>query len=106
MSAEVSHDHPEGIKGAQATALMVFLAKRGTGRDVIRHRIAETFGYDLDRTVDRIRPTYSFDVSCQGTVPEAIITFLDSETCEDAVRNAVYLGATATPSCTSRMNFS
>jgi ADP-ribosylglycohydrolase len=92
MSAEVSHNHPEGIKGAQATALAVFLARRGSAKEAIRHRIAETFGYDLDRTVEDIRPHYAFDVSCQGTVPEAIIAFLDSESYEDTVRNAVSLG--------------
>lgn len=92
MTAEVSHNHPEGIKGAQATALAVLLARTGSGKDVIRGRIAELFGYDLDRTVDEIRPHYSFDVSCQGTVPEAIIAFLDSETYEDAIRNAISLG--------------
>jgi ADP-ribosylglycohydrolase len=92
MTAEVSHNHPEGIKGAQATALSVFLARTGTGKEQIRARIVKEFGYDLNRTVDSIRPDYSFDVSCQGTVPEAIIAFLDSESYEDAVRNAVSLG--------------
>lgn len=92
MSAEVSHNHPEGIKGAQATALSVFLARTGWDKDGIRNRIARMFGYGLDRSVDAIRPLYSFDVSCQGTVPEAIIAFLDSESYEDAVRNAVSLG--------------
>lgn len=92
MTAEVSHNHPEGIKGAQATALSVFLARTGTGKEQIRERIIEEFGYDLNRTVDNIRPNYSFDVSCQGTVPEAIIAFLDSESYEDAVRNAISLG--------------
>ena len=92
MTAEVSHSHPEGIKGAQAAALAVLLAGTGSDKDVIRGRIAELFGYDLDRTVDGIRPHYSFDVSCQGTVPEAIIAFLDSDTYEDAIRNAISLG--------------
>ncbi len=92
MTAELSHNHPEGIKGAQATALAVFLARTGAGKKQIRARIAELFGYDLNRTVDGIRPGYSFDVSCQGTVPEAIIAFLDSETYEDAIRNAISLG--------------
>ena len=92
MSAEVSHNHPEGIKGAQATALAVFLAKTGAGKDAIRTRISKLFNYDLNRSVADIRPDYSFDVSCQGTVPEAIIAFLDSKTYEDAVRNAVSLG--------------
>jgi len=68
------------------------LARTGIGKEQIRARIAEKFGYDLNRTVDSIRPYYSFDVSCQGTVPEAIIAFLDSESYEDAVRNAISLG--------------
>ena len=92
MTAEVSHNHPEGIKGAQAAALAVFLARTGIRKEQIRARIAGEFGYDLNRTVDNIRPNYSFDISCQGTVPEAIIAFLDSESYEDAVRNAVSLG--------------
>ena len=91
-SAEISHNHPEGIKGAQATALAVFLARSGDGKDTIRERIADEFGYDLDRTVDSIRPDYSFNESCQETVPEAIVAFLDSDSYEDAVRNAVSLG--------------
>ena len=92
LTAEVSHNHPEGIKGAQATALAVFMARTGIGKEQIRTRIAEKFGYDLSLSVDNIRPNYEFDISCQGTVPEAIIAFLDSESFEDAVRNAVSLG--------------
>lgn len=92
MTAEVSHNHPEGIKGAQAAALAVFMARTGIDKEQIRARIAEEFGYDLNRSVDSIRPDYAFDISCQGTVPEAIIAFLDSESFEDAVRNAVSLG--------------
>ncbi len=91
-SAECTHNHPEGIKGAQATALAVFLARTGEGKESIRRQITERFGYDLSRTVDEIRPGYSFDVTCQGSVPEAIIAFLDSESYEDAVRNAISLG--------------
>jgi ADP-ribosylglycohydrolase len=91
-TAEVSHDHPEGIKGAQATALAVFLARTGSPREQIRSEIAKRFGYDLSRTIDEIRPRYSFDISCQGTVPEAIIAFLESNDYEDAVRKAVSLG--------------
>ncbi len=91
-TAEITHNHPEGIKGAQATALAVFLARTGAGKASIRQRIAGQFGYDLDRAVDGIRPSYAFDISCQGTVPEAIIAFLDSDSYEDAVRNAVSLG--------------
>lgn len=92
LSAEVSHNHPEGIKGAQATALAVFLARTGAGKEAIRHEITGRFGYDLNRTITKVRPRYGFDVSCQGSVPEAIIAFLDSHDYEDAVRKAVSLG--------------
>jgi ADP-ribosylglycohydrolase len=91
-SASVSHDHPEGIKGAQSTALTVFMARQGAGKDDIRSEIARRFGYDLDRTTDQIRPDYRFDVTCQGTVPEAIIAFLESTDYESAVRLAISLG--------------
>ena len=91
-TAEISHNHPEGIKGAQATALAVFLARTGNGKEQIRERIMQQFGYDLNRSVSDIRPLYSFDVSCQGTVPESIVAFLDSDSYEDAVRNAISLG--------------
>lgn len=91
-TAEISHNHVEGIKGAQATALAAFLARTTKDKHRIKAEVAQRFGYDLDRTVDTIRPQYHFDVSCQGTVPEAIIAFLDSDSYEDAVRNAVSLG--------------
>jgi len=91
-TAEISHNHPEGIKGAQAAALSVFLARTTRDKGLMKKEIAGRFGYDLNRTVDRIRPSYGFDVSCQGTVPEAIISFLDAGGYEDAVRNAVSLG--------------
>ena len=91
-SAEPSHNHPEGIKGAQAVAASVFLARKGCGKEYIRGYIAGAFSYDLDRTVERIRPIYRFDVSCQGSVPEAIIAFLESTDFESAVRLAVSLG--------------
>ena len=91
-TAEISHDHPEGVKGAQATALTVFLARTTRDKTLIRREVVDRFGYNLDRTVDDIRPSYRFDVSCQGTVPEAIISFLDSDSYEDAVRNAISLG--------------
>ncbi len=91
-SAQVSHNHPEGIKGAQATALAVHMAFTGAGKTSIRKEISRLFEYDLDRTVDEIRPHYGFDVSCQGTVPEAIIAFLDSNDYEDAIRKAISLG--------------
>jgi ADP-ribosylglycohydrolase len=92
MTAEITHNHPEGIKGAQATALAVFLARTGSGKETIRSHVAAMFGYDLNRTVDEIRPSYAFDVSCQGTVPQAITAFLDSQSYEDAIRNAISLG--------------
>jgi ADP-ribosylglycohydrolase len=91
-TAEISHNHPEGVKGAQATALAVFLARTARDKGKIRQEVAARFGYDLNRTVDEIRPSYGFDVSCQGTVAEALIAFLDSTSYEDAVRNAVSLG--------------
>ena len=92
QSAVISHDHPEGVKGAQATALAVFLARQGEDKESIRAEIVRRFGYDLSQTVAEIRPDYRFDVSCQGTVPAALIAFLDSDSYEDTVRNAISLG--------------
>lgn len=91
-SAAVTHDHPEGIKGAQAIAMAVFLARIGADKQEIRTQVTATFDYDLDRTPDEIRPDYRFDVSCQGSVPESIICFLHSESYEDAIRIAASLG--------------
>ena len=91
-TAEVTHNHPEGIKGAEATASCIFLARHGVNKDGIREYVIKEFGYDLNRTLDEIRPTYHHVESCQQTVPEAIIAFLESENFEDAVRNAVSLG--------------
>jgi ADP-ribosylglycohydrolase len=91
-SAEVTHNHPEGIKGAQAAALAVFLARTGESKEVIKKTIQERFEYDLDRTIDKIRPVYEFNESCQGTVPEAIIAFLESTDFENAIRLAVSIG--------------
>jgi ADP-ribosylglycohydrolase len=91
-SAAVTHDHPEGIKGAQAVALAIFLARTGESKVDIRRAITERFGYRLDRTVDTIREGYAFDVSCQGSVPEAIVAFLDADDVEHAIRLAVSLG--------------
>jgi ADP-ribosylglycohydrolase len=93
--AEVTHNHEEGIRGAQATAAAVFLARTSTSKQQIRCYIAERFEYFLDETVDQLRPTYQFDVSCQWSVPQAIIAFLDSDGFEDAVRNAISLGGDA-----------
>jgi len=91
-TANISHNHPEGVKGAQATALAVFLARMGHTKEEIGRQISQRFGYNMNRTVDDISPTYSIYVSCQGTVSEAIISFLDSTSYEDAVRNAISLG--------------
>ncbi|MFC1896036.1 ADP-ribosylglycohydrolase family protein [Thermodesulfobacteriota bacterium] len=91
-SAAVTHNHPEGIKGAQATALAVHLAAAGTEKAGIKEEIISRFGYDLDRALEAIRPWYRFDVSCQGSVPEAIIAFLESESFADCIRKAVSLG--------------
>jgi ADP-ribosylglycohydrolase len=91
-SAEISHNHPEGIKGAQATALSILLARKGYGKKEVKQEIESKFGYDLRRSLAEIRPEYEFDVTCQGSVPEAIIAFLESTSYEDAVRNAVSLG--------------
>jgi ADP-ribosylglycohydrolase len=95
QSAAVTHNHPEGIKGAQATALAIYLARKGAGKAEIQHEITDRFGYHLDRSLDDIRTTYSFDVSCQGSVPESIIAFLESHDFEDAIRNAISLGGDA-----------
>lgn len=92
FTAEPSHNHPEGIKGAQATALSVYLARMGYCRGEIKERIMELFNYDLNRSLEEIRPLYGFDETCQGTVPEAIISFLESTSYEDAIRNAISLG--------------
>jgi ADP-ribosylglycohydrolase len=91
-SAAPTHDHPEGVKGAQATALGVFLARTGASKETVREEIAARFGYDLDATCDEIRPGYRFDPTCQGTVPAAFTAFLDAESFEDALRNAISLG--------------
>jgi ADP-ribosylglycohydrolase len=89
---EVTHNHPEGIKGAQATALAIFLARQGVSPQDIKATITEQFGYDLDRTVDDIRPTYRFDATCQGTVPQALVCALTATGFEDALRNAISIG--------------
>jgi len=91
-SAKVTHNHPEGIKGAQATALAVLLARFGKSKATIKQEISDRFAYNLNRTLDEIRPDYGFDVSCQGSVPEAIIAFLEAKDFEDAIRNAISLG--------------
>ena len=91
-SAEATHNHPEGIKGAQAVAAAIFMARTGGSKDNIRQWIKQRFGYDLDRSVQSIRPGYLFNETCQGSVPEAIIAFLESGDFEHAVRLAISLG--------------
>jgi len=94
-SANITHNHLEGVKGAQAVAVAIFLARTGAGKAIIKDFIQDNFDYDLERTIDEIRPEYKFDVSAQGSVPESIIAFLEAEDFEDAVRNAVSLGGDA-----------
>jgi ADP-ribosylglycohydrolase len=94
-SAEVTHNHEEGIRGAQAAAAAVFLARNGSSKDEVRKSITRLFGYSLENTLDALRPDYMFDVSCQGSVPQSIIAFLESTSYEDAVRNAISLGGDA-----------
>ena len=94
-SAEVTHNHPEGVKGAQATAAAVFMARSGETKRNMKSSLEHRFGYDLNRRLDDIRPTHRFDESCQGTVPLALIAFLESTDYEDAVRKAVSLGGDA-----------
>ena len=91
-SAAVTHNHPEGIKGAQAIAASIFLTRSGESKEQILRYVEDTFGYDLHQTLDEIRPKYRFDETCQGSVPQAIIAFLESSDYEDAVRKAVSLG--------------
>ena len=92
LTAEVTHNHPEGIKGAEATASAIYLARTGCGKEEIREYIVREFGYDLSRTCDEIRPGYHHVESCQETVPEAITAFLEGESFEDVIRTAVSLG--------------
>ena len=94
QSAEVTHNHPEGIKGAQAVAAAVYLAKSGAAKEEIGAYIRESF-YPLDRTLDEIRPKYRFDGTCQGSVPESIQAFLESADFEAAIRNVISLGGDA-----------
>ena len=101
VTAEVTHNHPEGIKGAQATTTAIFLARTGHSKPEIRQYVEQTFGYDLSRTCDEIRPGYRHVETCQKTVPEAIIDFLESTGFEDALRNAVSLGDSFVRRCFS-----
>ena len=92
ISASITHNHPEGVKGAQAAAAAIFLARTGHEKDEIRDYIEQRFGYDLHKTYTDWYGHYGWDESCQGTVPQALICFLDSEDFEDAIRKAVSLG--------------
>jgi len=92
QSAEVTHNHPEGIKGAQATATAIFLARQGKSKQEIKDYITQTFNYNLDFTLDEIRPNYKFDVTCQGSVPQAFVAFLESSDFESAIRLAISIG--------------
>ena len=92
LTAAVTHNHPEGVKGAEAVASAIFLARCGQGKETIREYITHEFGYELDRTCDEIRPGYHHVESCMETVPEAIIAFLEGEGFEDVIRTAVSLG--------------
>ncbi len=94
-SAAVTHNHPEGIRGAQAIAVAIHLARRGHDKEEIKRLLVARFGYDLSSSLDRIRPKHSFDVTCQGTVPLALMSFFESTGYEDAIRNAVSLGGDA-----------
>jgi ADP-ribosylglycohydrolase len=91
-SAEVTHNHPEGIKGAQAVAAAIILARKKESKSKIKDFIERNFGYNLHQTLEEIRPHYYFDETCQGSVPQAIIAFLESDNYEDAVRKAISLG--------------
>jgi ADP-ribosylglycohydrolase len=91
-SAAVTHNHPEGIKGAQAVATAIYLARTGKSKAEIKQEIRTRFAYNVDQRLDEIRPQYRFDVSCQGSVPQSIIAFLESYDYEDAVRKAISLG--------------
>ena len=90
-SAAVTHNHPEGIKGAQATAICVYLARTGHSRESIKQEVQARFGYDLERTLDDIRPSYKFNEICQTTVPEAITAFLESQDYEDAILSLIHI---------------
>lgn len=92
ISAEITHNHPEGIKGAQSAAAAIWMARNGKSKEEIKEYIETKYGYDLSRTWEYLNRTYDWDSSCQGTVPEAIIAFLESNDFEDAIRKAVSMG--------------
>ena len=92
LSAAITHNHPEGIKGAQSTAAAIFMARKGKSKEEIKNYISTKYGYNLNHTCDEIRSVYDWDASCQGTVPEAMVAFLDSTDFESAIKLAVSLG--------------
>ena len=92
LTADVTHNHSEGIKGAEATASVIFLAREGSSKEEIKDYIIKEFGYDLSRTCDEIRPVYHHVETCQQTVPEAITAFMEGTDFEDVIRTAVSLG--------------
>jgi ADP-ribosylglycohydrolase len=94
-SAAITHNHPLGIQGAQAVALAIFLARTGSSKQLLKKEISQRFDYNLDQTLDEIRPHYAFDETCQGSVPQSIAAFLESNNLEDAIRKAVSLGGDA-----------
>lgn len=98
-SAEITHNHPEGIKGAQATAAAIYMARTVSTKEDIREYIVSRYGYDLSRTCDEIRPTYRFNATCQETVPQAIVAFLESTDFESCIRLGVSLGGDTDTLC-------
>ena len=91
-TAEVTHNHPEGIKGAESTAAMIFMARNGTSKEEIKKYVEDEFGYDLSRTLDEIRPTYEHVEDCMHTMPEAFTCFLEADSYEATLRNVMYIG--------------
>jgi len=94
-SAEITHNHPEGIKGAQSVALGVLMGRKGSSKKEIKEKLEDLFGYNLSQRLENIIPSYTFDSTCQGSVPQAIIAFLESTDFEDAIRNSISLGGDA-----------
>lgn len=98
-TAEVTHNHPEGIKGAESTAAAIFLARNGASKEEIKRYIEDEFGYDLSRTLDEIRPTYGHVEDCMRTMPEAFECFLEAESYEECLRNVMYIGGDTDTLC-------
>ena len=99
LTSAVTHNHPEGIKGAEATAAAIFLARNGASKQEIREYIEKEFSYNLNYTCDEIRPTYYFNETCMDTVPQAIVAFLDGESFEDVIRTGVSIGGDTDTLC-------